>query len=367
MRSVLGLIFSLLFFGLLVGAIVFLARSFGWYLGSEEFGWYYLFFFGLLIFMMGGMMRTINSVSRTGHYIFIISSTLLGFTLYLLISTLFVELLTLFTDFSPHTYGAISISIAFVISIYGIINANNTRITEFGLDIKGLSSNIRAAHLTDTHLGHIRSGKTLGRIVQKINDLNVDVVFFTGDLLDSKYQLREDSMLPLKDLNAPIFFVEGNHDKYTGVQVIKSYLQSLGVNVLTNEMTEWNGLQIIGLNHMMADAEKYSMHATGFATIKDELEKMPLQINKPSILLHHSPDGIKYANKAGVDLYLAGHTHGGQMWPATHIAKMMFDYNRGLHDFEGTKMFVSQGTGTFGPPMRVGTKSELAIINLQPA
>jgi predicted MPP superfamily phosphohydrolase len=94
---------------------------------------------------------------------------------------------------------------------------------------------------------------------------------------------------------------------------------------------------------------------------------MNINENQPTVLLHHGPDGIKYANKAGVDLYLAGHTHAGQLWPATHVAKMIFEYNKGLRTFEDTQVYVSQGTGTFGPPMRVGTQSELTILNIKPA
>jgi predicted MPP superfamily phosphohydrolase len=91
-----------------------------------------------------------------------------------------------------------------------------------------------------------------------------------------------------------------------------------------------------------------------------------LDNSKPTVLLHHGPNGIKYDINAAVDLYLAGHTHGGQLWPATYVAKMMFEYNKGLHDYKGTQVYVSQGTGTFGPPMRVGTYSELTILNLKP-
>jgi len=84
------------------------------------------------------------------------------------------------------------------------------------------------------------------------------------------------------------------------------------------------------------------------------------------VLLHHSPDGIKYANQHGVDLYLAGHTHAGQLFPIKYIAKLIFDYNKGLRDYNGTKIYVSQGAGTFGPPMRVGTISELTLLKLKP-
>jgi predicted MPP superfamily phosphohydrolase len=193
------------------------------------------------------------------------------------------------------------------------------------------------------------------------------VVFFTGDLLDGKIGLVEESMQPLKDLNAPIYFVEGNHDKYTGVNAIKKYLTDIGVNVLTNEVADWNGLQIIGLNHMIADSTAYDMHAEqGRLSVRTALETLEFDESKPVILLHHGPAGIKHATNAGVDLYLAGHTHGGQIFPATLVARAIFEYNKGLHRYQDTYVYVCQGTGTFGPPMRVGTKSEMTILTLKP-
>ena len=118
---------------------------------------------------------------------------------------------------------------------------------------------------------------------------------------------------------------------------------------------------------MMADSNTYNMHAAGnSSTIKGTLERLQVNKNKPAILLHHSPDGIKYASQYGIDLYLAGHTHAGQLFPIKYIAGLIFEYNKGLHEFNGTKLFVSQGAGTFGPPMRVGTISEMTVIDLVP-
>ena len=116
---------------------------------------------------------------------------------------------------------------------------------------------------------------------------------------------------------------------------------------------------------MVADSGSVSPHAgSNGLTVRKVLKQLPFDRTKPTVLLHHGPNGIKYANEAGVDLYLAGHTHAGQLWPATYVAKAIFEYNKGLHDFNGTKVYVSQGTGTFGPPMRVGTNAELTILNL---
>lgn len=221
-------------------------------------------------------------------------------------------------------------------------------------------------HLTDVHIGHFRGKEFLQSIVERTNAANVDVVFMTGDLFDGKVALKRENMEPFKDLNAPIYFIEGNHDNYTGIQQIKSDLRSFGVIVLENEIVDFRGIQIIGLNHMLADNNSANMHAVANGkTVRNVLDSLPLKEDQPSILLHHGPDGIKYAAEHGVDLYLAGHTHAGQIFPANIVANWMFEYNRGLHDYKGTKVFVSQGVGTFGPPMRVGTISEMVVLNLK--
>jgi len=109
------------------------------------------------------------------------------------------------------------------------------------------------------------------------------------------------------------------------------------------------------------------MHARDATeTMQEVLSRLSVDKDKPAILLHHSPKGIRYARKQGIDLYLAGHTHGGQLFPLTFIAAMVHTYNKGFHDYQGTRIFVSQGAGTFGPPMRVGTYSEIAVITLVP-
>lgn len=367
MKQMTILIMVIVFFGILIGANIYLAKRFAFYFDFESVRWFYVLFAATTIFMIGGMMGAINSVSTAGHIIFMVGAVIMGFVLYLLLSTIVVDVVSLFFQTRPVYYGIAVLSLAALISIYGIWNAKQLKLTEVDITIQGLKKPVHAAHLTDTHLGHFRGGKNLQNIVDVINKQKVDVVFFTGDLLDSKIQLKPESMLPLKNLDAPIYFVEGNHDEYTGVDAIKDYLRSIGVNVLENELTQFGELQIIGLTFMLADGESSGPHANpNGSNIKKVLGEMEIDSSKPAVLLHHGPNGVKYANEAGVDLYLAGHTHGGQLWPATLVAKMMFEYNKGLHDHNGTKVYVSQGTGTFGPPMRVGTDSELAIIYLKP-
>ena len=361
------LLMVLLFFGFLIGANVYLGARFNHFFDGSG-SWRFIILFSVLtVFMMVATIGLINATSTIGSIVFGIAAIIMGFTLYLLIATIAVDILGLLFQIRPSIMGLSSILIAVLISMYGMWNATKIRLNEVDIEIEGIDKPIRAAHLTDTHLGHFRGGEKLKEIVDLINEQEVDVVFFTGDLLDSRIQLKPEAMNPLRKLEAPVFFVEGNHDEYTGVDAIKDHLRKIGVTVLENEMTMWKGIQVIGLTFMLADDTKVSPHAeANGVTIQNTLPQLGIDKELPSILLHHGPDGIQYANEHGVDLYLAGHTHGGQMWPATYVAKALFEYNRGLHEYGDSKVYVSLGTGTFGPPMRVGTYSELTILNLKP-
>ena len=357
----------LIFLSILIGANIYLVHRFNFYFSSENPKIFYIIFPALTLLMFFGVFPLSNAISRTGSLVYIVSASTMGILLYLLISVLTVDFISLFIKFTPGMMGLSALAITFLVSAYGILNSWILHVTRLEIAIKGLSKEVRAMHLSDIHLGHFRGKNFLQKIVDKTNKQNVDLVFITGDLFDGRIRLTKENLAPLTQLRAPLFFIEGNHDRYTGVEIIKDYLRKLNVTGLENEIANWGELQIMGLNHMRADGETYNMHAAGnSSTIKGTLENLPIRKNKPAILLHHSPDGIKYANEHGVDLYLAGHTHAGQLFPVKYIAALIFQYNKGLHDFKGTKIFVSQGAGTFGPPMRVGTKSEITLINLIP-
>jgi hypothetical protein len=367
MKQFFPLLFFTVFIGILIAANIYLVRQFNWYFSIENTKILYFTFPLLSVFMIFGMFPLTNTVNGFGSFIYVGAAITMGFLLYLVLTVIIVDVVRLFTDFSPKYFGISVLTITFLISLYGIINSWNTKVTKQEIAINGLTKEVRAMHLSDIHIGHFRGKNFLKKIVEKTNKENVDVIFITGDLFDGRIKLTKDELLPLKQLKAPIYFIEGNHDRYTGVDTINEYLREMGINVLENELINWNELQIIGLNHMRADNETFDMHAAGnHTTIKGVLDSLSIDKNKPSVLLHHSPDGIKYANQHGVDLFLAGHTHAGQLFPIKYIANLIFAYNEGLHDFKGTKIFVSQGTGTFGPPMRVGTISEMAVLTLIP-
>jgi predicted MPP superfamily phosphohydrolase len=267
----------------------------------------------------------------------------------------------------PKFYGIAVIGLAALVSIYGLVNAFDVKTTTIDIPIKGLAKELKIMHLSDIHIGHFRGSNFLQEIVNRTNQQNVDMIFITGDYLDGKIALKDENFEPLKQLNAPIFFIGGNHDEYTGLEAVKNKMRGVGVIVMENEIHNFAGTQIVGLDYMIADKESFDMHPSAKKlTLKEVIQKLEIDSKKPTILLHHSPVGVQYASERGVDLYLAGHTHGGQVFPITLINKIFFPYSSGLFEYKNMKIFVSEGAGTFGPPMRVGTKSEITVITLKP-
>lgn len=367
MKQYIPLIFFAVFIGILIAANIYLVRRFNFYFSIENTKLLYFVFPALSFLMFFGMMPLSNTTNGFGSFIYVLAAITMGILLYLVLSVITVDVINMFIKLQPRTVGISALTITFLVSGYAIYNSWNTQITKQDVAVKGLTKEIRAMHLSDIHIGHFRGKNFLKKIVEKTNNENVDVVFITGDLFDGKINLTRKELQSLTDLKAPVYFVEGNHDRYTDIGTIKQYLREIDVNVLENEMVNFDGIQIIGLNHMRADSSTFNMHAAGnHSTVQSTLDKLSPDKDKPAIILHHSPDGVKYANQHGVDLYLAGHTHAGQLFPIIYIANLIFDYNRGMHDFKGTKMFVSEGAGTFGPPMRLGTKSEITVITLKP-
>lgn len=366
MRQFLPILFLIVFLAILASANIYLARRFSFYFELRSTRYLYLVFGGLTVFMIAGIIGFTNAQGTLANMIYVAASIVMGFLLYLLLSVATVDLIGLFLKSVSRLLGISAISLAVVVSVAGILNAKYRRISEVEVPMNGLKSELTIAHLSDIHIGHFWGPKTLQKIVDLTNAQNPDVVFITGDLFDGRIRLNNESLDPLKQLNAPAYFVEGNHDGYSGADQIKTMLGDIGITVLENEVTHFNQIQIIGLNHMRADEGDPAMHGTGNKpSMRSVLDDLNIFSDQPTVLLHHSPDGIEYANKHGVDLYLAGHTHNGQLFPFNFVVGMIYKYNKGLHEYNGTRIYTSQGVGTFGPPMRVGTKSEIVILKLK--
>ena len=367
MKIIFPIISMIIFLSILVGSIIYMSKRFGFYFGIESLRPLYLLFTATTLFMIGGLAGFTNSVSVIGSVLYKLAATIMGLVLYLLLSALIVQLASLFFSLKPNLHGLIVVGITLFISGYGIINAYSTRVKEVRIPVSGLDKEYSIMHLTDIHVGHFRGAKFLGRLVKKTNRKEADLVVITGDLFDGRVRLFQEVLEPFEEFKAPAYFVEGNHDGYTGMKEVKQLVRNAGITVLENQQVDLKTIRLIGLNHMAPDSNTVGMHMPSMKhTIRSVLEGMEIGNSKPSVLLHHSPDGIEFASRAGIDVYLSGHTHAGQLFPVTFINDLIFRYNRGISEFNGTRIFVSPGAGTFGPPMRIGTRSEINLIKLVP-
>ncbi|WP_044210123.1 metallophosphoesterase [Flammeovirga sp. OC4] len=355
------------FLALIAFTVIYLSKKIIYIFGIESTRLVYITFSLLpLIFMVVSGVFT-NATGMIGHILYKTASVTMGIYLFVLLSFLVADGIGIFVKLKPSTFGLIGFGLAFCITLFGYWRGASIQITPMTIPMEGLTKKVKAVHLTDIHIGHFRTNGFLQEIIEKTNAQNPDVVLITGDYLDSEYALKEKYFEPLKQIKAPVYFVDGNHDHATNMDSIYSLMKKVGVHVLENEKATFGELQIAGLTHMLADRNSFDMHASDEKPTMDEvLPTLKMIKERPTILLHHAPNGIKYANEHGIDLYLTGHTHAGQIFPFNFVANMIFDYNRGLHDYNGTKILVSEGIGTFGPPFRLGTKSEIIALDLIP-
>ena len=227
---------------------------------------------------------------------------------------------------------------------------------------------LRIVQITDLHIGPMIGGDWLRQVVDKVNALKPDIIAITGDVVDGSVEELSRHTAPLADLTAPhgVYFITGNHEYYSGVEEWCAHFTTLGLRVLRNERVSITaGAQQDSFD--LAGVDDWASHA--FPGQGADLPKALAGRNadKALILLAHQPAAIYEAAEHGVDLQLSGHTHGGQIWPFTYLVYLQQPYVAGLHRHRdtATQIYVSPGTGFWGPPMRLGTVAEITHITLR--
>ncbi len=271
-------------------------------------------------------------------------------------------------------------ALALLFCAWGVWRARNPEVRRIEVAMDGLPEAWRGrtiVHLSDLHLGHANGPGFMRSVAGKVNALDPDLVVITGDLFDGMGGDFQACVPAIDSLQARqgVFFVTGNHEVYsqTGPVVSKTRLR-----VLDSEVVEVGGLQIAGVAYPGLSSEA-------------ELErfKEALRTDQPSILLFHTPTDIiqrgegeaarhfstywtpdtscRLNRELGVDLQLSGHSHAGQIFPFGLLSRLLYKgRDRGLHKDGSFNLFVSCGTGTFGPPMRTSCRSEIVVITLVP-
>ncbi|HET9181754.1 MAG TPA: metallophosphoesterase [Candidatus Angelobacter sp.] len=371
---------------------------------------------------IGALSITFVTASLLGWYFhnpfvrlyYLIAAVWLGLSSYLLWASILCWMVLGFSalahlGWASQRIADVLFSAALLATIYGVANAAWLRIVRVNVQLPNLPPQWRgrtAALVTDTHLGHIRNGRFIGRVVRKLAALQPDIVFLAGDVYDGTAANFEKLAEPWRDFifqinthhggtetrrNAKqvehanyserrsaansgrdvtyqtavleeepflgVYYILGNHEEFYSHSEFLPPLMRAGVRLLNNEKVEVDGLQLIGLHYRDAvDGERY--HTL--------LRSIHIDRNRASILLLHAPVRLAVAEEEGISLQLSGHTHGGQFFPYTWMARRVWGkFIHGLQRLGNLQVFTSYGAGTWGPPLRVATRPEIVLLTFE--
>ena len=252
-----------------------------------------------------------------------------------------------------------SFALAALVAIGGVINARLIRIRRLTVELPGLPESWRgrtALLLSDIHLGNVLDDDFARRLTRIAARLNPSVVLIAGDLFDGSKADPDRLLAPMKEMNPPlgVYFASGNHDEFGGKEHYSAPLQRTGFHVLHNERAIVDGLQIVGVDYG---------ESTHPLQMRMFLEELRLKEGAASILLNHVPNRLPISEAAGVTLQLSGHTHGGQLFPFTWITRRAFGrFTSGMQRYGSMQVYTSNGCGSWGPPMRVGSSPEVVLF-----
>ncbi len=222
----------------------------------------------------------------------------------------------------------------------------------------------RIVQLSDLHIGPILGRAFAEETVARVNALEPDLVAVTGDVVDGSVRLLADDVAPFADLRARlgVFFVTGNHDHFSGARAWCGFLGELGMRVLRNERVA------IGDADTSFDLVGVDDHHARFIGEGNEDLDAALAARDPeraAVLLAHDPGTFKRARHRAIDLQLSGHTHGGQIWPFRWYVRLAVPWVEGRHRHDRAQLYVSRGTGFWGPPMRLFAPAEITEITIR--
>jgi len=245
----------------------------------------------------------------------------------------------------------------FVYVVYGVFNANSIVITEIDLESDKISKAIKFVQLSDSHVGS-ESPKFWDRIIDNVNSIDKDFVVITGDLLDG-HHLQLQDLQSINKIDVPVYFIIGNHELIAEKNL--NFFANLDLIILNNEKIAFNDeFEIIGINIYDPNGSFDTLN------VSDLLENIEIDDSKYNLLLNHEPDQLYPVIDKKIDLQISGHTHNGQIWPFNYLIKLRYKYIYGLYELsEDTRLYVSSGVGTWGPNIRVGSRNEIVLFNLE--
>jgi predicted MPP superfamily phosphohydrolase len=248
------------------------------------------------------------------------------------------------------------------VALYGLVNALTLRVTTYDVSLPNLPGawhGRRVAIVSDVHVGNIFGPRFVRKVIKRLNALQPAAVFIPGDMFDGTVVDIAAAAKPWASFRAPAgtYFVTGNHEELIDRTPYLAALSGVGITVLHNQKIIVDGLQIVGVH----DAEAHLR-----PVFQELLKQAEIDRAVASILLVHRPGRLDIVENAGISLQVSGHTHAGQFQPFSLLVRMIYGrFGYGLNRHGSLQVITSSGAGTGGPPFRVGTRSEIVVIQLQ--
>ena len=351
------IIFALIFLSILYGAQLFVIWTNQTILMEEITS--ILYCFPLIIIFSFIVLILISMKISDFLYstILLIFGLFLGYLLYIFQISIIIKILLVF--YSPPEYISLILLylIPLIICIYGIINALVTKIIRIKLKYPGFKGKCTILHLSDIHLGAIHQRGSVAKIVKEIQNLedDIDIIVITGDMADGSLKVKSSWLSPFDLLEIPILYITGNHEQFNPKNDMINQVQMTNIKYLGN----LGNFVHKGVNFIGADFECNLQNCFETADIKRDM---------PNVFLYHVPEiGPEDLKEHNIFLFLAGHTHGGQLFPLNLLAYCANKCFKGLYS-DNEKMhhvFVSEGVNNAVVPMRVGSNRVFPILTIE--
>lgn len=293
------------------------------------------------------------------HPIAVVSSYILSYFIYLILFFGLAYILSRFIHKIDFFKPAIILSL--IVVLIGTFLANSAYVEKYNITTnKQIKKEYKIALVSDIHLGYILGSNNLSKMVDEINKLDADIVVLAGDIIDSNLQtvLDNNMLSSLKNLqsNYGTYVTLGNHDGYAGhIDSLAKELNKYNVKLLRNEhILIDNSIYIIGRDDSSINSDN--------KFLSNKLKS--LDNNKITITVDHDPKRISESVDNNIDVQLSGHTHNGQLLPFNIVTNMLFEVSNGYKKINNTNIIVSSGYGTWGPPIRTSSRSQIVLITL---
>ena len=258
------------------------------------------------------------------------------------------------------TAGGITLIIA-ALFVYGNLHYRHKYRQELTFTSQKVSKPVKLVMLSDLHIGYHNRRDELHRWVDMINREQPDLILIAGDVIDGSMRplLAQNMHEEFRRLKAPVYACLGNHEYYSGEPDAQRFYRDAGIHLLQDSATVVGDLCIIGRD------DRTNLHRKSLGKIMQDNASL-ISHSSFRILLDHQPYHLEQAERQGIDFQFSGHTHHGQVWPASWITESIYECAFGSHQRGNTHYYVSSGIGIWGGKFRIGTRSEYVVVNIMP-